>query len=125
MLSLYVEFPLYCFHAGKPFSPSSLSTAILSDFKVGHRVKVDLEVELLKIMQDGHGGWNPMMQEVIGIIGTVVRVTQRGDVNVKYAGHDNVWNFNPCALTMVEMTLFLAVWLFDCLSVFLSLMQEH
>ena len=34
-------------------------------FKVGDKVKVDLEVEILKAMQEGHGGWNSRMAEVI------------------------------------------------------------
>ena len=33
-------------------------------FKVGDKVRVDLEVEILKAMQEGHGGWNPRMAEV-------------------------------------------------------------
>ncbi len=33
-------------------------------FKVGDKVRVDLEPEILKAMQDGHGGWNPRMAEV-------------------------------------------------------------
>lgn len=33
-------------------------------FKVGDRVRVDLEVDVLRIMQEGHGGWNPRMEEV-------------------------------------------------------------
>lgn len=36
-------------------------------FNVGDRVKVLLEVDTLKEMQDsGHGGWNPRMAECIG-----------------------------------------------------------
>ena len=33
-------------------------------FKVGDKVRVDLEVDILKMMQEGHGGWNPRMAEV-------------------------------------------------------------
>ena len=33
-------------------------------FKVGNKVKVDMDPELLKTMQEGHGGWNPKMAEV-------------------------------------------------------------
>lgn len=33
-------------------------------FKVGNKVKVDMDPELLKVMQEGHGGWNPKMAEV-------------------------------------------------------------
>lgn len=33
-------------------------------FKVGNKVKVDMEPDVLKGMQEGHGGWNPKMAEV-------------------------------------------------------------
>jgi len=35
-------------------------------FNVGDKVKVLMEVDTLKEMQDGHGGWNPRMAEYIG-----------------------------------------------------------
>ena len=35
-------------------------------FKVGDKVRCDLDVEILKQMQEGHGGWNPRMGEVSG-----------------------------------------------------------
>ena len=37
---------------------------IHSMFKVGDLVKVDLDIDILKQMQEGHGGWNPRMAEV-------------------------------------------------------------
>lgn len=43
---------------------SSPVTSTQTQFKVGDKVRVDLEVEILKAMQDGHGGWNPRMAEV-------------------------------------------------------------
>ena len=36
----------------------------LMTFSVGDKVKVILEEEVLKAMQEGHGGWNPKMAEV-------------------------------------------------------------
>ena len=33
-------------------------------FKVGDKVRCDLETEVLKQMQEGHGGWNQRMSEV-------------------------------------------------------------
>jgi E3 ubiquitin-protein ligase mind-bomb len=33
-------------------------------FNVGDKVKVAMDVEALKQMQEGHGGWNPRMAEV-------------------------------------------------------------
>lgn len=74
-----------------------------SPFSVGDRVEVLLDIESLKIMQDGHGGWNPKMSEVIGKIGTVHRVTERGDIRVQYEGSNNRWTFHPDALTKVVM----------------------
>lgn len=74
-----------------------------SQFSVGDRVEVLLDIESLKIMQDGHGGWNPRMSEVIGKIGTVHRVTDRGDIRVQYEGFNSRWTFHPDALTKVVM----------------------
>lgn len=36
-------------------------------FKVGDKVRVDLEADILKCMQEGHGGWNPRMAEVLNM----------------------------------------------------------
>lgn len=33
-------------------------------YQIGDRVKVDLELELIKSLQQGHGGWNDTMVEV-------------------------------------------------------------
>ncbi len=38
--------------------------AVRCQFKVGDKVRVDLETEILKAMQEGHGGWNPRMADV-------------------------------------------------------------
>lgn len=35
-------------------------------FSVGDKIQVTVNVEQLKAMQQGHGGWNPRMAEVIG-----------------------------------------------------------
>ncbi|XP_023209720.1 E3 ubiquitin-protein ligase MIB2-like [Centruroides sculpturatus] len=39
-------------------------SAMKHQFNVGDKVKVLLDVEKLKVMQEGHGGWNPRMAEV-------------------------------------------------------------
>ncbi|XP_029678804.1 E3 ubiquitin-protein ligase MIB2-like [Formica exsecta] len=70
-------------------------------FNVGDKVKVLIEVDILKEMQDGHGGWNPRMAEYIGKIGTVHRITDKGDIRVQYEGCNNRWTFHPGALTKV------------------------
>jgi len=40
------------------------AAAIPLKFKIGEKVRVDLDVEVLKAMQEGHGGWHPKMADV-------------------------------------------------------------
>uniref|UniRef100_A0AAQ4QMQ4 RING-type E3 ubiquitin transferase n=1 Tax=Gasterosteus aculeatus aculeatus TaxID=481459 RepID=A0AAQ4QMQ4_GASAC len=70
-------------------------------FQQGDKVKCLLEVEILRQMQEGHGGWNPKMAEYICRIGTVHRITDRGDVRVQYSNNIR-WTFHPGALTKVN-----------------------
>lgn len=43
-------------------------------FNIGDKVKVLIQVEALKEMQDGHGGWNPRMAEYIGkVLGGIIK----------------------------------------------------
>ncbi|XP_053704457.1 E3 ubiquitin-protein ligase MIB2 isoform X1 [Synchiropus splendidus] len=70
-------------------------------FQQGDKVKCLLEVDILKQMQEGHGGWNPKMAEYICRIGTVHRITDRGDVRVQYSNNIR-WTFHPGALTKVN-----------------------
>lgn len=46
------------------FPEVQTNPGVTHQFKVGDKVRVDLEMEILKIMQEGHGGWNPRMAEV-------------------------------------------------------------
>ncbi|XP_012258103.2 E3 ubiquitin-protein ligase MIB2 isoform X2 [Athalia rosae] len=70
-------------------------------FNVGDKVRVLMEVDTLKQMQIGHGGWNPRMAEYVGKIGTVHRVTEKGDIRVQYESCNNRWTFHPGSLTKV------------------------
>lgn len=81
---------------------SNVSGGVPCQFKIGDRVRVDLDVEILKVMQEGHGGWNPRMAEYIGQVGAVHRVTDRNDVRVHYEGCSNRWTFHPGALTKIH-----------------------
>ena len=48
--------------AGAPYEKAQLQPP--STFSQGDRVKVSLDVEVLKVMQEGHGGWNDQMAQV-------------------------------------------------------------
>ena len=81
--------------------PSVVSSPRHSTFNVGDKIKVLVDVETLKEMQEGHGGWNPRMAEYIGKVGRVHRITDKGDVRVQFDGCNNRWTFHPGALTKV------------------------
>lgn len=59
----------------QPVVPASRPT-----YSVGDIVKVCLEKEALMKLQQGHGGWNPRMAEYLSKIGTVHRITDKGDI---------------------------------------------
>lgn len=47
------------FIAGAPHEPPSEV-----EFAAGDRVRVELDPDVWKLMQDGHGGWNDLMSMV-------------------------------------------------------------
>jgi hypothetical protein len=46
-------------------SSSNAQSTVLNQFSVGDKVKIVLNVESFRQMQEGHGGWNQKMAEVI------------------------------------------------------------
>lgn len=49
-------------------------------FTVGDRVRVCVDKAALIKVQLGHGGWNPRMGEFLNKVGTVHRITDKGDI---------------------------------------------
>lgn len=73
-------------------------------FTIGDRVEVNVPIETLKQLQDGHGGFNPRMSETLGKTGVVHRITNNGDIRVQYPGNPEQnfrWTLNPAALLRV------------------------
>ncbi|GAB5574446.1 E3 ubiquitin-protein ligase MIB2 isoform X1 [Prionailurus iriomotensis] len=88
-------------HLPRLGKPAELQRRVSADgqpFQHGDKVKCLLDTDILREMQEGHGGWNPRMAEFIGQTGTVHRITERGDVRVQF-GHETRWTFHPGALT--------------------------
>ncbi|MEE6483916.1 hypothetical protein FKM82_013690 [Ascaphus truei] len=83
---------------GKPAEIQRKESSEQHPFQHGDKVKCLLDVDILREMQEGHGGWNPKMAEFIGQTGTVHRITERGDVRVQY-NSETRWTFHPGALT--------------------------
>ncbi|XP_066147200.1 E3 ubiquitin-protein ligase MIB2 [Euwallacea fornicatus] len=71
-------------------------------FTVGDRVQVSVSVDQLKLMQQGHGGWNPRMADYVEKLGIVHRVTDKGDIRVNFDGCSNRWTLNPSSLTKID-----------------------
>lgn len=89
-----------CLSPGKPAELQRRVSADSQTFQHGDKVKCLLDADVLREMQEGHGGWNPRMAEFIGQTGTVHRITARGDVRVQFS-HETRWTFHPRALTKV------------------------
>ncbi|XP_004425544.2 PREDICTED: E3 ubiquitin-protein ligase MIB2 isoform X3 [Ceratotherium simum simum] len=88
-------------HLPRLGKPAELQRRVSADgqpFQHGDKVKCLLDPDILREMQEGHGGWNPRMAEFIGQTGTVHRITDRGDVRVQFS-HETRWTFHPGALT--------------------------
>lgn len=71
--------------------------------QIGDQVKVDLELEIVKSLQHGHGGWTDGMFECLGVTGVIVGIDEDRDIVVSYPS-GNRWTFNPAVLTKVQTT---------------------
>ena len=69
-------------------------------FRVGDVVRIDLDLESVQSLQQGHGGWSDTMMDCLSFPGTVVGIDEDNDVIVSYAD-SNRWTFNSAVLTHV------------------------
>lgn len=65
--------------------------------RVGDRAIVNLDVEVLKAMSQGHGGWVDGMGQCIGKVGKIHKIDDDGDVHIRYGLQS--WVFHPDAVT--------------------------
>jgi E3 ubiquitin-protein ligase mind-bomb len=72
------------------------------EFAAGDSVRVDLDLESAKLMQEGHGGWNEAMTDCIRDVGVVNMVYGNGDVQVRYS-NNSVFTFNSLVLVKVDI----------------------
>lgn len=70
------------------------------NFKLGDRVNIDLNFELVQTLQVGHGGWCDAMFESLGNTGILTGIDSDNDFEVTYPS-GNKWTFNPSVLTRV------------------------
>lgn len=69
----------------------------VANIDVGDRVRVLAEEDRVKLLQDGHGGYNDKMRTALGKVGEVIKIDEDGDVVVKFGQRH--WVYNPACLT--------------------------
>jgi E3 ubiquitin-protein ligase mind-bomb len=74
--------------------------AFIGMFSPGDHVTVELELEIVKNLQIGHGGWSDGMMEVMNAVGVVRGIDEDHDVIVQYSNR-NRWTLNPAILKKV------------------------
>uniref|UniRef100_A0A0L8FXJ4 Mind bomb SH3 repeat domain-containing protein n=1 Tax=Octopus bimaculoides TaxID=37653 RepID=A0A0L8FXJ4_OCTBM len=70
---------------------------------VGDKVCTHVDEQTLKNNQYGHGGWDRRMPGLIKKIGTVVGISDNGDVEVKFEKYDEIFTFNKASLVVVHI----------------------
>lgn len=60
--------------------------------KVGDRVSVCLEADVVQAMAEGHGGWQSSMADYIGKVGKIEKIDADGDVHVSYGPQSSVFH---------------------------------
>ncbi len=82
-------------------SPKHSREYTLRKYSLGDRVRISVAAEVLRTLQEGHGGFHAKMVELIGVEGRVHRVTDGGDIRVQYPGkpeNEYRWTVHPAAL---------------------------
>ncbi|XP_078691396.1 uncharacterized protein LOC144921871 [Branchiostoma floridae x Branchiostoma belcheri] len=99
--------------SGYPLNPKLLRRASPADLKEvfgsgditnpgftrGDLVKIAVDINRLRILQDGHGGFVDRMEELLDLVGSVSFIDRDGDVYVRFSIRRLC--FNPYSLTKV------------------------
>ncbi|XP_030835711.1 E3 ubiquitin-protein ligase MIB2 isoform X2 [Strongylocentrotus purpuratus] len=64
------------------FTMNSAALRKLHRFCLGQLVRISDDIEMVKRLQFGHGGWKPTMKQVIGKVGKIVKI-EGSDIHVK------------------------------------------
>ena len=83
-----------------PALGESGSSSSVHLYQINDLVNVDLDLEIVQTLQQGHGGWSDNMMECLGTTGTVVGIDEDHDVVVAYPSGCR-WTFNPAVLTKI------------------------
>ncbi|KAK7485776.1 hypothetical protein BaRGS_00022957 [Batillaria attramentaria] len=69
----------------------------VTKISLGDRVRVITDEDQVKVLQDGHGGYNEGMRSALGKVGEVIKIDSDGDAVVQFGRQK--WVYNPACLT--------------------------
>lgn len=73
----------------------------MNQFQPRDLVVIDMDLDTVKSLQEGHGSWTDDMLECLTMTGRVVSLAENGDVIVVYPSGKS-WTFNPACLTRMS-----------------------
>ncbi|XP_048753764.2 E3 ubiquitin-protein ligase MIB2-like [Ostrea edulis] len=85
---------------GTVWSINRAALTRIHTFKQGEPVTVLSDYNVVKDLQEGHGGWNDDMKPALGKNGRIVKVDPDGDIRVKI--DERTWIFSPVCIMPVE-----------------------
>ena len=98
-----VKFGLEDTAAKFTFNPDCL--AICKDvYSIGDAIQVDSDVERVKLLQEGHGEWIDLMENIVGKSGKVVALDEDNDLQVLFHCQ-RIFTLNPLCVSLLPCHL--------------------
>ncbi|KAL4220974.1 E3 ubiquitin-protein ligase mib2 [Mactra antiquata] len=85
---------------GKTWTVNRQALFRIHSFSVQEVVTILENINSVRELQEGHGGWNDEMKSTLGQVGRIAHIDSDGDMKVKVASR--VWIFSPVCLNVVE-----------------------
>ncbi|KAK3101023.1 hypothetical protein FSP39_000330, partial [Pinctada imbricata] len=85
---------------GKTWSLNRAALTRKHTFAQGEAVTIMKDYNVVKDLQEGHGGWNDDMKSALGRNGRVVKIDGDGDIRVKV--DDKTWIFSPVVVSPLD-----------------------
>ncbi|XP_060077596.1 E3 ubiquitin-protein ligase mind-bomb-like isoform X2 [Ylistrum balloti] len=82
---------------GKTWDLNRKALTRIHTFSKDDLVEILGDIEKVKMLQTGHGGWNDDMKQVLNKQGRIARIDNDGDIRVKV--NDRMWIFNPTCVS--------------------------
>ncbi|KAH3823999.1 hypothetical protein DPMN_125827 [Dreissena polymorpha] len=85
---------------GQAFTMNRQALYRIHSFSVGEAVRILPDVNTVRDLQAGHGGWNDDMLGSLGQVGRVAKIDADGDMRVKVG--DRKWIFSPVCVQPLD-----------------------